>query len=115
MATITIKYTAPIAPTTEGGAQICRLFYPENAAADMSAFEGTYYDTNVQGWGEATSLDQFMKDAVAHPGLVAAIRAAIRDGEYAFETEDEKLILYMGEVAPALVDQGIEISVIKNS
>lgn len=109
--TITIKYTALVAPNVAAVNPICRCFFPSNCAADNAAVAGTYYDTNVEGWGEGTKLDKFMQQVVAHPGLVAAIRKAVRDGEYTITDADEKTALYMEEVAPSLADQGFTITV----
>ena len=114
MATINIKYTAIEAPSANLVAQICGLYLPTNAAADLPPFEGTYYDTNVEGWGEVIPVEKFFADSVAHPGLVAALKLAVRDGEYDFDTDDEKTIMYLEEVAPAVADQGFEITVSKN-
>lgn len=108
--TITIKYTSAVAPVVNPVAPICPVMMPTNAAADMKAFEGTYYDTNVEGWGKGTPLGAFMNQMVAYPGLVAALRKAVRDGEYVMEDADEKTMLYLEEVAPALADNGFEIS-----
>lgn len=104
---ITITYTAVTAPV-ENSTNICAIFVPTNAAADAAAFAGTYYDTNVYGYGEATTLEAFMSQMVAHPGLIAAFRKAINDGTYTFQAEDKEA-LYLGEVAPAVADQGIKI------
>lgn len=107
---ITITYVAPVAPVEGSAAQICRTFEPNNAAADYPAVAGTYYDTNVPGFGIAEPLESFMAKMVAHPGLVAALRKAIADGTYAFEA-DEKEALYFGELKPALADQGFTIEI----
>lgn len=114
MATIRITYTAVSAIPAEPVAQIFAMFVPTNAAADLPAFEGTYYDTNVKGWGEATSFEDFIRNSVAHPGLVLALKMAFENGEYEFDTTDEKLIMYLEEVADAVADQGFEIVVSKN-
>jgi hypothetical protein len=118
MATIKITYTAISAPANEVGAQICATYVPTNAAADLAPFEGTYYDTNVYGFGEAMSIEKFFADSVAHPGLVAALKLAVasEEGEYTFDTEDEKLIMYLDELVStkALAAQGFEIEVSKN-
>ena len=114
MAKITISYTAISAPTATAVPEICAIFAPTNAACDLPVFEGTYYDTNVEGFGEGMTVEQFLKNSVAHPGLVCALKRAIEDGEYEFDTEDEKTIMYMEEVAPAVADQGFTIEVSKN-
>ena len=114
MATIKIEYSAIAAPVSNVVAQICATFVPTNAAADLPAFEGTYYDTNVAGFGEGMTVEQFIKNSVAHPGLVLALKNAIENGTYEFDTEDEKTIMYLEEVAGAVADQGFDISVSKN-
>lgn len=114
MATVKITYTAISAPSADAVNQICAIFLPTNAAADNAAFEGTYYDTNVAGLGEGMSAEKFFKDSVAHPGLILALKQAVEKGEYEFDTEDEKMIMYLDEVADAVADQGFEIEVSKN-
>ena len=114
MATITITYTAISAPAADAAAQICATFVPTNAAADLPAFEGTYYDTNVAGFGEGMTVEQFIKSSVAHPGLVLALKNAIENGSFEWETDDEKTIMYLEEVADAVADQGFDITVSKN-
>lgn len=107
---ITITYVAPVAPLTGAAAEICRIFKPDNAAADMPAVAGTYYDTNVEGNGTIGTLEDFMNKMVAHPGLIAALRKAQADGSYEFEADDKEA-LYMGEVQKALADQGFTIEI----
>ena len=114
MATIKIVYTAITAPVADTAANICAIYVPTNAAADLAPFEGTYYDTNVAGFGEGMSIDKFFADSVAHPGLIAALKLAVANGEYEFETDDVNTIMYAEEVAPAVADQGFEITVSKN-
>ena len=116
MATIKIEYSAISAPVANAVAQICVTFLPTNAAADLPPFDGTYYDTNVQGWGEGTALETFFAQSVAHPGLFAAIKLAMEaeDGTYEFETSDDKTIIYADELAKVLKDEGFTITVTKN-
>ena len=114
MASITIAYTAITAPANETGAQICSVYLPTSAAADLAPFEGTYYDTNVEGFGECMSIEKFYADSIAHPGLIAALKRAVAEGEYVFETEDEATIQYLEEVTNAVASQGFTITVEKN-
>ncbi len=112
--TITISY-APVAASGNGkSASICAIFEPNNAAADMSVFDDTYYDTNVDGWGEATPLTEFVKSLTAHPGLIAAVRKAIRDGSYVIAEASEEDALYLDEVKDTFKDEGITITIAKN-
>jgi hypothetical protein len=112
MAKITIAYTAPAAPVNaEPIAEICSTFRPTNAACDLDVFNDTYYDTNVYGITPATSLEVFMGQMVAYPGVIAALRAAMAKGEFVIEFPTEDDILYYGELAPAVADQGFEITI----
>ena len=89
MATITITYTAPTQFASDSATQqIFGVWNPATTASDNAVFEGTYYDTNVWDNGEfpyATTLQAFLDSQVAHPGLVAALRAAVRAGSYDWE------------------------------
>ena len=107
---ITITYTAIAEPAVKAVQQICDVYYPANNASRNPEFDNTYYDTNVEGFGEATTLEAFMAQMVAHPGLVAALRAAIRDGSYTYEGTD-KDALYIGELKSALAPQGFTFKV----
>lgn len=126
MATITITYT-PIKPFVGDPAtqQIFSVWNPAATASDNTAFAGTYYQTNVWDKGEfkmATTLEEFLAKQVAHPGLVAALRAAVRayvpaqgktpakPGTYNWEATDAD-VLYIEELNPALADQGFELVV----
>lgn len=114
MATVKITYTAISAPAAEAVNQICATFVPANAAADNAVFEGTYYDTNVAGMAEGMSAEKFFKASVAHPGLIAALKLAVENGEYEFDTDDVDTIMYLEEVTDAVADQGFVIEVSKN-
>lgn len=111
---ITIKYDASAVTVKEPDSNkvptICDIFVPGSCAANMEAFEGSYYDTNTPGaMGEGTSLEDFMDMQVTHPGLVAAVRKAVRDGEYTYETDVPMADAFMDEVGKALKDYGITI------
>lgn len=108
---VKITYTAPVAPADDTSSQICATFVPTNAAADLPAFDGTYYDTNVWGFGEVESLKQYMDKMVAHPGFIAALRAAVKNGTFESTSENEHTELLIREVAPALKDQGFTFEV----
>jgi len=109
MATITITYTAPVVFEKDSATQqIFGVWNPATTASDNEVFADTYYQTNVWDNGEfpyATSLQAFLDSQVAHPGLVAALRAAVRSGSYDWEASDAEA-LYVEELAPALADQG---------
>lgn len=119
MATITITYTPAVVFEKDSATQqIFGLWNPATTASDNPVFDGTYYQTNVWDNGKfpyATSLQAFLDSQVAHPGLVAALRAAVRaydakegKGVYEWEATDADA-LYVEELAPALADQGFEL------
>lgn len=118
MATITITFTPAVNFTSDVATQqIFGVWNPATTASDNAVFAGTYYQTNKWDNGEfpyATSLEAFLAAQVAHPGLIAALRAAVRNfeategaesGTYDWEATDADL-LYIEELAPALADQG---------
>lgn len=112
MATITITYTKPVDASVTPAAQICAIYAPTNAAADWTSggIPGSYYDTNVPGFGAGMSPEDFFKSQIAHPGLVAALKAAMRapgtattwvgataaDEQYAAELKDTKALEAQG-------------------
>ena len=125
MATITITYTPAVQFTKDADTQqIFSVWNPALTASDNDAFEGTYYQTNKWDNGEfklATTLEEFLAKQVAHPGLIAALRAAVRayeaakkkdpkatSGTYDWDATDEDA-LYVEELKGALKDQGFEL------
>jgi hypothetical protein len=121
--TITYKPTVPVkANATE---QIFAVWNPAATASDNEKFKNTYYQTNRWDKGEfalAQSLEAFLASLVAHPGLVAALRAAVRayeadkqqetptgEGKYDWEAPDG-YALYTQELTPALKDQGFTLA-----
>lgn len=120
MATITITYTpAQVFAKDSATQQIFGLWNPATTASDNEVFDGTYYQTNKWDKGEfpyATSLEAFLAQQVAHPGLIAALRTAVRaydeetgKGTYEWEASDAD-VLYIEELGPALADQGFEFA-----
>ena len=115
MATITITYTAPTAFEAKATQQIFSEWNPALTASDNTVFAGTYYDTNKWDKGEfpyAETLDEFLAKQVAHPGLIAALRAAARaeGGTYEWAATDDD-VLYTEELGPALASQGFTFAV----
>lgn len=116
MATITITYTPAVQFSKDADTQqIFSVWNPAATASDNAVFEGTYYQTNVWDNGEfpyATSLEAFLASQVAHPGLIAALRTAVRaydeeegKGVYEWAATDAD-VLYIEELEGALKDQG---------
>lgn len=121
MATITITYTPAVKFESDAPVQqIFGVWNPATTASDNEVFKDTYYQTNVWDNGEfpyATSLEAFLAQQVAHPGLIAALRAAVRafdatkgEGVYEWAATDADA-LYIEELGPALADQGFTFAV----
>ena len=119
MATITITYTPATGFKTDSATQqIFGVWNPATTASDNTVFADTYYQTNKWDNGEfpyATTLEQFLADQVAHPGLIAALRAAVRaydeetgKGIYVWTASDDDA-LYVEELQGALKEQGFEL------
>lgn len=116
MDNITITYTpAEVFEKDVATQQIFGVWNPATTASDNEVFKGTYYQTNVWDNGEfalATSLEKFLADQVAHPGLVAALRAAVRAEGHTFVWEaPDGMALYVNELTPALEGQGFTLVV----
>ena len=120
MATITITYTPAVQFANDSVTQqIFGVWNPATTASDNAVFEGTYYQTNKWDNGEfpyATSLQAFLDSQVAHPGLVAALRAAVRaydadagKGVYEWAASDDD-VLYIEELEGALKGEGFEFA-----
>ena len=116
MATITITYTPTVGFTTDAATeQIFAVWNPAKTASDNAVFNDTYYQTNVWDNGEfpyATSLEAFLAQQVAHPGLIAALRAAVRAEGHTYDwAATDADALYIEELGPALADQGFTFAV----
>lgn len=87
-------------------APISPIFVPTNAAADMEAFDGTYYDTNVYGLDFGSAFEDFLAAQVSHPGLIAAMKKARKDGTYTMVTEDPMMETMIDELNVAMKGTG---------
>lgn len=106
---ITVTYNPSVVKEAEHEvASICALFQPDSAACDMEAFDGTYYDTNVKGCGFGTEFEDFIAMQVSHPGLAAAMKAAVEDESNTFEmvTEDAAMKTMVAELNRAMAAAG---------
>lgn len=111
MDTITITFTpAKVFAKDVPTQQIFGVWNPGTTASDNVAFKDTYYQTNVWDDGKfpyAETLEAFLASQVAHPGLVAALRAAVRAEDHSYEWEaPDGEALYIEELSGALADQG---------
>lgn len=110
MASITIKYTAPEAPVQADVKQICAFFLPTNSYVDSKEYEGTIWDTNVEGWGTWEGIAAYLEKISATPNVLIMFKAAVRDGEITFEEADAKQVEYYKEVGRRLAVYGFEVT-----
>lgn len=115
--TVKIEYAAVAADVTNLVSPICRLFAPTGCYTDTKAYEGSVYDTNVSGWGEALSLEKFVELSIDHPGaLMLFKKAALSElDSVEFDTDDYTEAIYYEELGKALADQGFTVTVSKKA
>jgi hypothetical protein len=111
MATITITYTAPVAPVDGVVAPISATYFPTNSYVDSEPYAGTIWDTNVEGFGTWEGLVNYLSKVTAHPGYAIMFKAAMRDGSATVTETDEKVIEYYKELGVSLADQGFTVEV----
>ena len=116
MATITITYTpAEVFKNDVATQQIFGVWNPATTASDNPVFydtvakKPTYYQTNRWDNGEfpyATTLEEFLAAQIAHPGLVAALLLAAKNGSYVWENAPDDMGIYIDSIGDSLADQG---------
>lgn len=125
---VTIQYTIPN-PAVEieaiPTAQICPTFPLAGSYIDTPAYAGTIYDTNVEGWGTIPAVEPYASTGIPVPGVlgqlklpVNALATKVEDEETGaityelkFDVEDYKEANYFAQLAPAVKEQGITITV----
>lgn len=100
MATVTIKYRDG-KPPVDNAFEIFSEFDYENSASDQEALKGTYYDTNSEDKGYGDAMSDIINSMVAHPGIVAAILQAQKNGSYTYALSEQER-LYFNEFKKAL-------------
>lgn len=74
---ITITYKGPEAESVTFVNPICRLFAPNNSYIDTPAYEGTVYDTNVDGWGKIDLMEPYATTSFPFPVPLAQFKLAL--------------------------------------
>ena len=110
MASITIKYTAPAVAAQADVTQICAMFWPNNSYVDGEVYDGTIWDTNVDGFGTWEGLEAYISSLSHTPNALIMFKAAVRDGEVTFEEADAKQVEFYKELGTALAAYGFEVS-----
>lgn len=94
-------------------APICRIYTPNNSYIDTSAYEGTVYDTNRDGFGGIDPLEPFATTSIPFPLPLAQFKLAVvaENGTVEFEVHDYKEAFYYKQLGAAMHDQGFTITV----
>ena len=110
MASITIKYTEPKALVQADVKQICAFFLPTASYVDSPEYEGSIWDTNVEGTGTWEGIAAYLDSISAAPNVLIMFKAAATDGTVTFEESDAKQVEYYKEVGRRLAVYGFEVS-----
>lgn len=114
--TVTIKYNGvPTAQVDKFISQICGIFDPKNSYIDTAAYEGTVYDTNVEGFGTIEAVEPFATTSVPYPVALAQFKTAVvgTDNTVEFTVDDYKEAFYYMTIGEQLADQGFEVTVVE--
>lgn len=123
MYTVTIKYTGVSGEVAIGPAPIARLWSPDGSYIDSAAYEGSVYDTNVEGWGELPPVSPYDSTSIPYSVALAQFKIAtvgedLLDGDdnvigkqVTFDVEDYKEAFYYKTLGEQMADQGFEVTV----
>lgn len=123
--TIKITYAGPAVPEKVTFVNpICRLYAPTGSYVDTPAYEGTVYDTNVEGWGKIDVMEPYASTAFPFPVPLAQFKIAIigqdvldEDGKATgakfveFTVDSYMEAFWYTEAGRALADQGFTVEV----
>ena len=125
MYTVTIKYTGVSGEVTIGPAPIARLWNPEGSYIDSTAYEGSVYDTNVEGWGEIAPVSPYDSTSVPYPVALAQFKLAtvgedllnddneVIGKQVSFDVDDYKEAFFYKTLGEQMADQGFKVTVEK--
>lgn len=123
MYTVTIKYTGVSGEVAIGPAPIARLWNPEGSYIDSAAYEGSVYDTNVEGWGEIAPVSPYDSTSIPYPVALAQFKLAtvgedllnddneVIGKQVSFDVDDYKEAFFYKTLGEQMADQGFEVTV----
>jgi hypothetical protein len=118
--TVNIVYNGPEVDvaSTQTGLQIARTFIQAESYVDTKPYEGTVWDTNVDGWGSLEGLDPFglgtYKFAWFGQAIAFAAEAKKSGGGntgVTFEVDGADEKLYWDVMNKAMASQGFVVTV----
>lgn len=112
--TVTIVYAGPQAPTNiPFVSPICAIYTPTNSYIDTPAYEGTVYDTNVDGFGAINILEPYASTSFPYPVPLAQFKVAVvgEENTATFTVDTYEEAFWYMEAGKALADQGFTVTV----
>lgn len=124
---VTITYKGPEAESIQVVNPICRMFQPCNSYVDTPAYEGTVYDTNVDGWGKIDLMEPYATTSFPFPVPLAQFKLATvgedvkdKDGnvigkKVTFFVDSYMEAFWYKQAGTALAEQGFTVEVEEDS
>ena len=108
---ITITYVKPTAPAANNALSISPIFNKPETYADSTAYDGTVYDTNVEGFGSLPLAFPYDETQFPYPIPLAQFQAAMvgTSGVVEFTVDDYKEVFYYVEAGKLLASQGFTV------
>ncbi len=120
---ITIIYKGPATESISFASSICRMYEPNNSYIDTKAYEGTVYDTNVEGFGKINLMEPYATTSFPFPVPLAQFKLAVlgedvKDSggnitgkKVTFSVESYMEAYWYIQAGFALADQGFTVEV----
>ncbi len=120
---VTITYKGPATESISFVNPICRMYVPNNSYVDTKAYEGTVYDTNVEGFGKIDLMEPYASTSFPFPVPLAQFKLAVfgedvKDSsgnitgkKVMFSVENYMEAYWYTQAGYALIDQGFTVEV----
>lgn len=120
---VKIVYTGPAVESIQFVSPICRLFVPNNSYVDTPAYEGTVYDTNVDGFGKIDLMEPYASTSFPFPVPLAQFKLAVVGEDdttsggkkVEFEVASYMEAFWYKQAGDALADQGFTVVITDTS
>lgn len=116
--TVTITYAGPANPTTLCVPNpICATYVPSNSYVDTAAYDGTVYDTNVDGFGYIDPMEPYATTSFPYPVPLAQFKVAVvgTSNTATFDVDTYMEAFWYMEAGRALASQGFTVAVEEKS
>ena len=111
--TITITYVKPTATAASNVLSISPIFNKPETYADSTAYAGTVYDTNVEGFGSLPLAFPYDETQFPYPIPLAQFQAAMvgTSGTVTLTSDDDMVVNYYIAAGKLLASQGFTVTV----